>query len=246
MRILIVLIILCSQVFAAESDPMDRKKGLVLGIGANISAYKFPVQFQGQTKNSIDDSQTLFGPEFQLGYDWLFKNRFLVGLRGDWMLADTYKSGGHESSTETDKTTGKLYQGSLSLRLGYVFQYDTLNLVADTERMTGEFFIEAGLSSGHKSFRKNYSTTSPVNEKYDESLEEEYQGRILAAGINITSSTGAFFEFKVMQSAILNNKQSFSGTQIVNGGAPGPTDKKLEDENRKSFPSILIIVGHHY
>lgn len=246
MRFLIVFIIFCSHLLAATPDPWEKKKGFVLGVGGNISAYKFPVQFEGQTKNSIDETQTLYGPAFSLGYDFVFANHLLLGLRADGLIADTYKSGGHESDSETDKTTGKLYQGALSLRVGYVFQYDSLNLVADTERLTGEFFIEAGLSSGHKSFRKKYTNTSPVNETYDENLEEEYQGRILAAGINIASRSGTFFEFKVQQSSILKNKQTFSGTQVVNGGAPTPTDKKLEDENRKSFPSILITVGHHY
>jgi hypothetical protein len=243
MNILVAIILFCSSVFAAET--FGQKKGFVLGVGGILSSFQFPVQFNGTTKNKIDDSQSLLGPTLQLGYDVLMFNRLLLGLRAEGFIADTLGMGSTETSKVTDKTTGKMRAGTLALRGGWVFDFHTVDLVGYNSHLVGEFFIEGGMTSGHKSFSKNYSTTDVVTESYHDNLEEEFSGRTIAAGFNVTSGGGAYFELKLMQTSILKNKQSFTGTQTV-GGSTTSTNQKLEDENRKSFTGIVMNVGHHY
>jgi hypothetical protein len=244
MNILVAIILFCSGAFANEV--FGHKRGFVLGIGGNISTYTYPVQFSGVSKNKVDDSSTLFGPSLNIGYDFVLGNRFLLGLRTDGFIVDTLGTGATETSKVTDKTKGKIRAGSLALRLGTVFDFHTVDMVGQNTHLIGEFFFEGGVSSGHKSFSKEYSTTDGVTESYNENLEEEFQGRILAAGFNVTTGGGTFFEIKFMQTSIEKNKQTFVGTEIVNGGASSPTSKKLENENLKSLSSILMTVGHHY
>lgn len=218
----------------------------MIGLGANISKYTFPVQFNGESKSKIDDSSTLFGPSLNIGYDVVLFNRLLLGLRAEGFLGDTLGTGAKDTSKVTDKTTGKVTAGILALRTGWIFDFNSVNLVGDQEILTGEFFLEGGISSGHKSFGVDYTTTDGVTEEYHENLEEEFQGRILSAGLNITTPRGAFFEIKVTQNTPMKNKQTFTGTELVNGGATVSTNQKLEDENLKSLTSLLLIVGHHY
>lgn len=244
MNILVAIILICSSSLASET--FGNKRGFVLGIGGNISSYTYPVQFSGVSKNKVDDSSTLFGPSLNIGYDFVISNRLLLGLRTEGFIVDTLGTGATENAKVTDKTNGKIRAGSVALRGGVVFDFHTLDMVGQDSHLVGEFFVEGGISSGHKSFSKEYSTTDGVTENYNENLEEEFQGRILAAGFNVTTGGGAFFELKFMQTSIEKNKQIFRGTELVNGGGTTSTNQKLENENLKSFSSILMTVGHHY
>lgn len=244
MNILVAIILLCSTAFANEA--FSHKRGFVLGLGGNLSSYKYPVQFSGVSKNKIDDSSSLFGPSLNIGYDIVLGNRFLLGLRTEGFIVDTLGTGSTETSKVTDKTKGKIRAGSLALRLGTVFDIHTTDMVGQDSHLVGEFFLEGGISTGHKSFSKEYSTTDGVTESYNESLEEEFQGKVFAAGFNVTTGGGAFFEIKLMQTSIDKNKQIFRGTELVNGGSTTSTNQKLENENLKSISSIVLTVGHHY
>ena len=79
MRLFFILITL-STLALAESDPLDHKKGLVVGMGAAGSRYIFPADYEGTDKNKLDDKATLFGGTFQLGYDFILFRNFLLGL----------------------------------------------------------------------------------------------------------------------------------------------------------------------
>jgi len=244
MNILVALILFCSAALADEL--FSHKRGFVLGLGGNITSYTYPVQFSGVSKNKVDDSSTLYGPSLNIGYDVVLGNRLLLGLRTEGFVVDTLGTGATETSKVTDKTEGKIRAGSIALRVGTVFDFHTTDMVGQDSHLVGEFFFEGGISSGHKSFSKTYSTTDGVTESYKENLEEEFQGRILAAGFNVTTGGGAFFEIKLMQTSIDKNKQTFTGTELVNGGSTTPTNQKLENENLKSLSSIILTVGHHY
>ena len=244
MPAILLLLILSLKTFA--NDPLDHKKGFMFGLGGNIAQSTFPVQFQGVTKNKIDDSSTLYGPVFNLGYDVVLFSHILLGLRGEAFVADSLNSGNKENSTSYDKTAGKIRAGSASVRLGFVFNFKSLSPIGTPTQALGEFFAEGGITSGHKSFSKNYSITGAVTESYHENLEEEYQGRVLAGGFNYSSLRGPFFELKVSQTSVLSNKQTFTGRALVNGGAVGPTDQKLVDENKSGFTTLMMTFGYHY
>jgi hypothetical protein len=232
--------------FAQANTSLDHKKGGVIGIGASMSQYTFPVQFEGTTKKKIDDSSTLFGPALGIGYDVVMFDHILLGLRGEGFIGDTLSAGNKEKSQVTDKTTGKLRAASMALRGGFIFIFNPLNPVGQSTPMIGEIFFETGITSGHKSFSKNYSTTATVTENYHDNLEEEFQGQTMALGFNLTGQGGAFLELKGMQSSITHNKQVFRGTQLVDGGSTTPTDQNITNDNKKSFTTFLLIVGHHY
>ena len=69
------------------NDPLDHKKGFMFCLGGNIAPSTFPVKFQGVTKNMIDDSSTLYGPIFNLGYDVvIFSHILIASLRNPGVL----------------------------------------------------------------------------------------------------------------------------------------------------------------
>jgi hypothetical protein len=245
MWLLLPIALYLSQALA--SDPLDHKKGLVLGIGGNISSYEFPVQFVGETKNRIDKTSSLYGPTLGLGYDFMPGNSFLLGLRGEGFYSDTFGTGTTDNAKVEDRTTGKIIGGNASLRAGWVFDFWTKDLVGDKVFLIGELFAEGGITSGHKSFSKSFTFhNAGVNEIYKDNVEEEYQGKVFSAGINLTTPGGAFLEVKFVTVNVTSNKQTFTGSYQTNGGTLTPTSQKLENKNMQTMATYLIMVGHHY
>jgi hypothetical protein len=69
---------------------------------------------------------------------------------------------------------------------------------------------------------------------------------VMAGGFNYSSTRGPLFELKVSQTSVQSKKQTFTGSAQVNGGAVGPTNQKLEDENKSGFTTLMMTFGYHY
>lgn len=245
MKFILIFILLTKAVFAHEF--IEHKKGLALGVGASFSQYDFPNQFLGETVNQIDDKATIIGPSLNVGYDVVMFNRLLLGLRGEGIFMDTLGMGAKDNSKISDQTIGKIRAFNLSLRGGLLFDFKSINPLAEKHTLIGEIFLEGGIGSGHKSFSKKYSyNDGTINEFYRENLEEDFISRVFALGINLTTQSGAFFEIKSISTAIFSNTIEFSGTELVNGGSATSRTIEKKDFDMKPVTSFLITVGHHY
>jgi len=231
------LVLLLSTARASAKDPLDHKKGFVLGAGFIGTRYTFPSDFNGVKKEDLDDKATLFGGGLQLGYDVVLFQRLLLGLRGEGMLGDTMGMG----NKDNNRLVGKMRATNALLRMGGLFHMKTFDMVGDPTPMTIELFAEAGVSSGHRSISKKY--IPETTDIYIDNLEEEYQGNILAGGINLTTPGGAFLELKAAQTTINNTRQKFTGRAVENGMARS-LERTLDD--KKSFTTFLVLFGHHY
>ncbi len=229
-------ILLLSTPLMAETDPFSHKKGIVFGLGGTVSRYTFPADFDGVDSDQLDDKSTLYGGALQLGYDVVLFNRLLLGLRGEGMVSDTMAAGNKSGNV----LRGKARATNALLRTGILFDTKLFDMVGDPARMIFEIFVEGGITSGHRSISKQFSTT----DDYVDNLEEEYQGSVLSAGLNLTTRTGAFFELKGMNTNMTNTRQKFTGHKVENGGAEVPTDRILDE--KKNFMTFLVIMGHHF
>jgi hypothetical protein len=246
MKILFVFLLTFSAVGDAVSS-MDRKKGFAIGAGMNLGLYSFPVQFEGQTKNKIDEKATIIGPSLQLGYDLLLWNRLLLGLRSEAMLADTAGMNKDKSKKITSQTNGKSHSLNGTLRLGFVREFLANNPVGETYPMIFELFAEAGIGSGRNDFILDYNYSfSGVSELYKEEIQETFQSRVLSAGMNLTSISGSFFELKVMQTSFESNSIQRSGSYTVNGGGPVTIAAKDKNTDPAALTTFFMIIGHHY
>ncbi len=230
------LILLFTGPLMAETDSFSHKKGLVFGLGGSVSRYIFPADFEGVDKDKLDDKTTLYGGVLQLGYDVVLFNRILLGLRGEGMTSDTMGAGNENGNV----LRGKARATSGLVRAGVLFETKLFDMVGDPANMIFEIFMEGGVTSGHRSFSKQFSTT----DDYVDNLEEEFQGSVLAGGFNLTTRNGAFFELKGMNTTMTHTRQKFTGHKIENGGAEVSTDRVLDE--KKSFMTFLIVMGHHF
>lgn len=221
----------------AETDSLDHKKGPVIGLGFTGSRYTFPAEYEGLDKNKLDDKTTLFGGIFQLGYDAVLFRRLLLGLRGEGMIADSLGMG---NKTE-NILKGKVRATSALLRAGILFDAKTFDPVGDVSRMTLEVFAEGGITSGHRSFSKTFLASG--GDEYRDNLEEEFQGQVMAGGLNLTTITGAFLEVKGAYTTINHSRQKFTGQKIENGST---TSVNRELDDGKGFSTFSLIFGHHF
>lgn len=235
MRFLLLSLLFSTASLA--SDPLDHKKGFVLGAGAVGTRYTFPSDFQGVKKDELDDKTTLLGGGLQLGYDVVFFQRILLGVRGEGTIADSLGMGNKEGN----RLTGKMRATSALLRLGGLLPIKGFDMVGDPTPMTLEIFAESGITSGHRSMSKEYAPDS--TDLYLDNLEEEFQGNILSGGLNLTTPGGAFLELKASQTSMSNTRQKFSGRAVENGVGRS-LERSLEE--KKSFTTFLVLFGHHY
>ncbi len=226
---------------------MDRKKGFALGTGMNLGLYSFPVQFEGQTKNKIDDKTTIIGPSLQLGYDVVIWNRLLLGLLVEGMLADTAGMNNVKNKKITSQTKGQSRSLNGALRLGYVRDFFANNPVGETYPMIFELFAEAGNGSGRNDFILDYTySASGVSEAYKEEIQETFQSRVLSAGISLTSTGGSFFELKIMQTSFERNRKERKGSYTLNAGSSVPIAAKEVNTDPDAMTTIFMTIGHHY
>ncbi len=235
MRFLFLLLLLSAATHA--SDPLDHKKGFVLGAGFAGTRYTFPADFNGAKTEDLDDKATLFGGGLQLGYDVVLFQRLLFGLRGEGMVADSLGMG----NKENNRLTGKMRSTSALLRVGGLFHMKAFDMVGDPTPMTIELFAEGGMTSGHRSMSKKF--VPDATDTYIDNLEEEYQGNVFSGGINLTTPGGAFLELKAVQTAMNNTRQKFRG-RAVEGGAARDLERTLDE--KKSFTIFMVMFGHHY
>lgn len=232
-----LLFLLISITASHASDPLDHKKGFVLGAGFVATRYTFPADFNGVKNEDLDEKATLFGGGLLLGYDVVLFQRILLGIHGEGMVADTMGMG----NKEDNRLVGKMRATNALFRLGGLFQMKAFDMVGDPTPMTIEIFAEGGITSGHRSMSKKFVPDS--TDTYIDNLEEEYQGNILAGGINLTTPGGAFLELKASQTSMNNTRQKFTGRTVENGVARS-LERTLDD--KKSFTTFLVMFGHHY
>lgn len=228
-------------------DPLDVKRGFNLGVGFSASQYYFPIQFEGETKGKIRDKGTFLGPTLNLGHDFLFFQRWLIGLKAEGMLGDTMSMGVKENDKIYDRTKGSLQSARFMLRTGFVHQFETTDFFDDELKIIGEFFIEGGLGFGENNVNKRYTYSSGgVTEIYEDTLKEFYNSSVLGLGYNMTNTNGAYFELKVSQMRVSSNSQFFKGQSQVNGGPLSTTSSSLKDTSPDPITSLTITVGKHY
>jgi hypothetical protein len=245
MNILLFIFLIGLNCFDAHSS--ENEKGLSFGFGGLTSFYTFPSQFQGVTKNKVDNSSNLFGFNFNIGYDLFVIDRFVFGFYGEQIFGDTFGTGAEKNSTKSDSTTGRMHITNFLIRSSLLFDFKGKDMMADKFHLLSKIFVEGGYSFGQRSFSQNFTyNNGPISEIYKEDLEEDFQGFLLSAGVNLATFNGTFMELKVTQTLITQNTQNFHGFELVNGGSPQRTGKTLHNENQDSFTSILFTVGHHY
>jgi hypothetical protein len=245
MKIFILIMLILGQAYATEN--LERKRGFEIGLGVNFNNYRMPIQFEGVTKNKIDSTTFLFGPALNIGYDVVPSEHFLFGIRLEGMTDSNYKMGNKKSSTITDTVTARINAFNATFRFGYIFDFLAVDVLGDTSQDVGEFFIEAGLGSGQRNFSKHYTyNDGTIAEAYNVHAKEKYLSRILAVGVNLTTSSGAYVEAKLMQTSVMSNKIDFNGSSLISGGTLTPSSKTLKDTNKSSVIGGAIIIGHHY
>lgn len=216
-----------------------------MGLGLNASIYRFPLQFEGETQGQIDDSATTVGPNLSIGYDVLFWNHVLIGIRAEGMLSDTSGMNKDKSSKLYDHTKGKNRTLMGLLRLGYISDFVGTNLVDEKYNMTAEFFLEGGFGNGRNDFTINYEYDhNGITEAYEESIKQTFNSQIIGAGFNVTGGEGAFFEMKVLYQTFTTYNTDTRGTFQENGGTlQHITDN---DQDPDPFTSLIVTIGHHY
>lgn len=222
----------------AETDVLDAKNGFVMGLGVGGTRFTFPDTYSGAKKKDFDDSASLFGAMGQVGYDTLLFRRLLIGLRAEGFTLDSFKTG----NTDTNQLTGKASAFHALLRLGIVFSVRSHDPVGDISNLTMEIFVEGGPTKGKRTFDKKFDPKGS-GDGYDGSLTEDYKGTALAAGINLTSKKGAFFETKALYTSVSDTDQIYKGSKTEGGVA---TDLANTGANKKNFTSIFIVFGHHF
>lgn len=230
----------------AAPDYKDLKKGFNFGLGLNVSVFQFPTQFTGVSKSKIDESATTVGPSFNIGYDTLLSDHFLLGLRVEGMIADTAGMNEHKSKKIVEKISGKTSQIVSSIRAGYVHEYSITTLTMDSYRMIGEYFIEGGIGTGKNHYIKEYSFNDVITESYHDDVKETFSSNVIAVGVNISSASGAFCELKLMQTSFMSNKARFKGEESVNSGTLQPINKTLNDSKPDPVRSVILLIGKHY
>ncbi len=231
------VLFLFSTAALAETDPLSHKKGFVFGMGAAVSTYTFPADYDGLAKKDLDDKTTQYGGTLQLGYDQILFQRLLLGVRTEGFIVDSLGMG----NKENNKLIGKTRATNLLLRVGGIIHVRTFDVVGDPAPMTLEIFTEAGTTSGHRSFSKKYFSGT---DQYIDNLEEEFQGQVLSAGLCLTTLRGAYLEVKAQRTSVSHTRQKFTGLKIENGGAAVSTDRITNEE--KNFTTFLMVVGHHF
>lgn len=234
---LLIFFLLISTALSQASDPLDHKKGFVLGAGFNATRYTFPSDFNGVDSKEIDDKATLYGGGLQLGYDVVLFQRLLLGIRGEGMISDTMGMGNEEGN----RLVGKMRGANATFRMGGIFGLKVSDMVGDPTPMTIEIFAEGGVTSGHRSMSKEFVPDG--TDLYVDNLEEEYQGNVFGGGINLTTQRGAFIELKAVQTSLNNTRQKFTGRTVENG-VPRDLERSLDE--KKSFTTFLVMFGHHY
>lgn len=222
----------------AESDVLDAKNGVVMGLGLGGSGFSFPDTYTGDKKKNFDDSANLFGAMGQVGYDTLLFRRLLIGLRAEGFTLDTFKTG----NTKTNELTGKTSAFHTLLRLGFVFTVRSYDPVGNISNLSLELFLEGGPTKGKRMFDKKYDPDGS-SDGYAGSLVDDYKGTALAGGMNLTSISGAFFEVKALYTSVSDSKQTFKGSKTEGGVA---TDLASIEGKKKNFTSVFIVFGHHF
>lgn len=234
---LFIFFLLISTAASQASDPLDHKKGPVLGVGFSATRYTFPSDFNGVDTKELDDKATLYGGGLQLGYDVVLFQRLLLGIRGEGMIADTMGMGNEEGN----RLVGKMRATNATLRMGGILHLNVSDMVGDPTPMTIEIFGEAGVTSGHRSMSKKFVPDG--TDLYVDNLEEEYQGNIVGGGINLSTHKGAFLELKALQTSMNHTRQKFTGRTVENGVS---RDLERSLDEKKSFTTFLVMFGHHY
>ncbi|MFL5785361.1 MAG: hypothetical protein ACJ76H_12160 [Bacteriovoracaceae bacterium] len=222
----------------AHDNALEHKKGFVIGVGGAYSKYDFPSDFNGSLKNKIDNTAGQYGGVLQFGYDVVIKDRLLLGLRGEGLTLDTLGTGNKEGNS----LKGRTRSATGLIRAGILFQAKFWDLVGDPAPLMVEPFVEAGISSGHRSFVKQYDPSG--SDIYVDNLEEEFQGRNFNFGLNFMNGRGGFFEVKGMYTNITNTHQKFTGHKSENGGGSIPTDRN--DDKNEGFFTWAIVFGQHF
>ena len=234
----VFILLFFSSLAQAKSDYLAHKNGFVFGLGAAGSRYTYPADYAGTNAGKIDDKTTLLGGVLQLGYDFTLFDRLLLGLRGEGVITDSFGMG----NDDEDVLNGRTRSATALVRAGFLFNGKFWDLVGDPAHMMVEVFVEGGRTSGHRNFVKEFDPQG--TDIYNEDLKEEYQGNVIAFGVNLMNGRGGFIEFKSVHTGITHTNQKFEGQKVENGGATTPTNRSLSDE--ENFHTWMLVFGQHY
>jgi hypothetical protein len=243
MKLFWIMILFCTNALA--EDPFAFKRGVTFGVGLVTTQYHHRILFDGISKNRMNDSFVLTGPVVTFGFDSVAYQSWLMGIRVEGYIADSLATGQKSKATFSDKTAGKQTGINVLGRFGHIFNYKGSDPIDQGFNLISEFFLEAGLGAGNRSFASHYNN-SDFDESYAVNLDEKYVSRLLSLGINLSSGKGTYFEAKIMQTVIISNTGEFSGASKVNGGAVTPISRTLKDYNRDPIYGLMMTIGHHY
>lgn len=240
------LLLFISLAVTAETIHFDHKSGFVYGVGLTRTSYNFPVRFDGNTKK-VDESNTLIGPVFNLGYDILPTSFILLGIRGETYFADTMNMGSENKKGISNSMKGKVSALNITGRIGVPLKIKMKNLLDETNFMTGEIFFESGVGKHWADMKIDYSKKEAVKESYEDRSQDQRLTGILAAGFNLANLNGTYIELRVMQTRTISNKTDLKGSQSVNGGTETDLESiQKKNSNQDAINSVLITFGRHY
>ena len=248
MKLLFVLLLLSTSAFGAFEKSFDHKTGFMFGLGANMTSYKFPSRFTGNTKKRIDSSHRMIGPEFHLGYDVVAFKKILLGVRGETWMADNLNMGNTENGDLKETTSGKASALNVTGRLGIPFHVNMIDLLGLTNRFVLEVFGEVGGGKYWAQMDKSYTFKKTPTESYSDKVRDQRLTAIVAGGFNIASYSGAFFEIKFMQTRTISNKVDYlKGSETTNGGASTVLPAQMKKNfNDGVISSLVFSFGYHW
>lgn len=210
-------------------------------------------EFEGEKGDFKTDYQELWGGRLGFGGELYLGAGFVTRTMVEGYYVGTLFSrvlNGGEVDEEVKfaytKKTGQIIGADATQSLGWMFDFKTKNpFMEEWSYLTVEPFVEAGIGKAYAYNRLNYSyQLDTTDEAHKIRVRDDLLNARLAAGINMTSTSGFFLTLKASINRFEVTQRKIDGFTKPNGQAREDISETQKDA--KIDPVVMYTLGGGY